>query len=273
MTPFQSTAVMLAALTMAGAASAQLTLYRDDGYSGRAVTTQRAVPNFRDSGFNDRASSAVVVGQRWEVCEDMAFGGRCVVLRQGNYPSLSAMGLNDRLSSARPLGDRARVDDDRYAPQPVVRQDWRQRRGERLFEADVTSVRVVMGQRGAPEQRCWLEREEVRGERGEANVPGAVIGAVIGGILGHQVGNGNGRDVATVGAAVIGGAVGSQVGRDGYQTTHRNVQRCEQTADNRRPEYWDVSYRFRGQDHRVQMSRPPGQTVTVNRNGEPRAQG
>jgi uncharacterized protein YcfJ len=32
-----------------------------------------------------------------------------------------------------------------------------------------------------------------------------------------------------------------------------------------------VTYEFRGQQHRVQMARDPGRTVTVNRNGEPRA--
>jgi len=43
------------------------------------------------------------------------------------------------------------------------------------------------------------------------------------------------------------------------------------TAD-ARPAYWDVVYNFRGQQHRVQMTSPPGQTVTVNGAGEPRAQ-
>jgi hypothetical protein len=36
------------------------------------------------------------------------------------------------------------------------------------------------------------------------------------------------------------------------------------------PALWDVSYNFRGQDHRLQMTTPPGPTVTVNRMGEPR---
>jgi hypothetical protein len=36
------------------------------------------------------------------------------------------------------------------------------------------------------------------------------------------------------------------------------------------PAYWDVTYNFRGQEHRVQMSAPPGTTVTVNELGEPR---
>jgi uncharacterized protein YcfJ len=38
----------------------------------------------------------------------------------------------------------------------------------------------------------------------------------------------------------------------------------------RRPDFWDVGYTFRGQEHHVQMTAPPGATVTVNRQGEPR---
>jgi uncharacterized protein YcfJ len=47
------------------------------------------------------------------------------------------------------------------------------------------------------------------------------------------------------------------------------VQRCESTT-NTRPEYWDVTYNYRGTEHRVQMSAPPGRTILVNRDGEPR---
>jgi uncharacterized protein YcfJ len=57
---------------------------------------------------------------------------------------------------------------------------------------------------------------------------------------------------------------------DGQQTTTPSVQRCESTPSQARPEYWDVSYNFRGQEHRVQMSTPPGPTLIVNEQGEPR---
>ena len=58
--------------------------------------------NFAPLGFNDRARSAIVSGGRWEVCEDADFAGRCVVLRPGNYDSLSGMGMYKRVSSVRP---------------------------------------------------------------------------------------------------------------------------------------------------------------------------
>jgi len=261
------------ALAVAAAATqsfAQITFYEHENFGGRSFTTQRQIGNFERFGFNDRASSVEVLGNRWEVCEDVRFGGRCVVLRRGQYASLSAMGLNDRVSSVRNVSTNMRVDDSRYAPEPVAQQDFRRRGDERLYEADVTSVRAVLG---TPDRRCWVEREHVSQDRGNANVPGAVVGAVIGGILGHQIGGGSGRDLATAGGVVGGAVVGSNVGRDnaGRQTVAQDVRRCEDTANQARPDYWDVTYTFRGQEHRVQMTTAPGRTVTVNRQGEPRA--
>jgi uncharacterized protein YcfJ len=257
-------AATLVGLALASAASAQVTFYEHDGFNGRSFTTERQIGNFQRWGFNDRASSVDVQGNRWEACEDVRFGGRCVVLQPGRYPSLAAMGLNDRVSSVRPIASQVEVDADRYAPPPAY--DARRRRNERLFQADVSSVRAVMGQ---PEQRCWTETEQVRQEDREANVPRALVGAVIGGILGHQIGGGTGRDVATVGGAVAGGVIGARSGRGSDEVT-RDVQRCANTAASGRPEYWDVTYTFRGQDHRIQMTTPPGATITVNRLGEPR---
>lgn len=154
------------------------------------------------------------------------------------------------------------------AQQQPDRRDYRRRNQERLFEANVTSARAVVGPNSG--QRCWIEREEVV-QQPRRNVPGAIAGAVIGGILGHQIGNGTGRDIATVGGAVAGAAVGSNVGRNGYgnEPQMQDVQRCTQ-ANNGQPDYWDVTYNFNGIGHRVQMTSQPGRTILVNANGEPR---
>lgn len=263
-----SAAALLSCLP--GLAWAQLTAYEREDFGGSSFVSRRAVPDLRLQNFNDRASSVVVASDRWEVCEDLRFSGRCVVLRPGKYASLAAMGLNNEISSLRRLDARARVDDDRYAPEPLIVRDFGRQREERLFEADVTSVRAVLG---PPQQRCWMEREQVSEDKREANVPGALAGALIGGILGHQIGGGTGRDIATVGGVVAGAAIGSKTGRDAGapQISSRDVQRCRNLpADADRPAYWDVSYQFRGRQHRVQMTTPPGDTITVNRNGEPR---
>lgn len=362
----------LATLMAATGAHAQATFYGDDTYGGPSLTANLRVPNFQRYGFNNQASSVVVAAERWEVCDDVQYGGRCVVLRPGRYPSLAAMGLNNRVSSARLIGRDVRIADHRYAPlpgmppasvvffdregfdgrsftttQPVanlrrglnarvasaivtgwgwevcednryrgrcvvlrpgryqslaamgmddriasVRRvdraqdrddarnernerpygaerpayDGRRRDGERLYEAPVTSSRAVLA---TPGQRCWVERERVPTAIGGANIPGAIAGALIGGILGHQVGDGSGQDIATVGGVVAGAALGSQVGRAGASST-QDVQRCENIPGGAQAAWWDVSYSFRGRDHRVQMTSPPGRTVIVNSEGEPR---
>jgi uncharacterized protein YcfJ len=245
----------------------QITFYESERFGGRSFSTEQQVRNFERFGFNDRASSVVVRAGRWEVCDGAGFSGRCVVLRPGQYASLAAMGLNDRASSVRTVNRDARVDEHRYAPAPVVSHDYRRRNNERLYEANVTSVRAVVG---TPQQRCWVEQEQIAQDRRTANVPGAIAGAVIGGILGHQIGSGSGRDIA-IGSAVAGGAIGSQIGGGSQQTRTQDVQRCESAPSAARPDYWDVTYDFRGQGYRMQMTNPPGSTVTVNERGEPRA--
>jgi uncharacterized protein YcfJ len=250
-------------------ASAQAIFYENASFQGRTLTADANVEDFERYGFSDRASSVVVLGQRWEVCADRWFRGQCMVLNPGRYASLAAMGMNDRVSSVRMVDWTAKVNDDRYAPRPDPVYDSRRRNEERLYEATVTSVRAVVG---PAEQRCWMEREEVAPTKGGLNVGGAVLGGLLGGILGHQVGGGVGKDLATVGGAVAGAAVGANVGRTTtQQAPARDVQRCAtQPNEGAAPAYWDVTYTFRGQEHRVQLTAAPGSTITVNEQGEPR---
>ncbi len=262
-------ALAAACVAVAAQAGAQVTFYEREGFQGRTFTTDWQVRNFDRYGFSDRASSVVVLRERWEVCSDVRFAGRCVVLRPGRYESLAAMGMNDRASSARLVSRNLRVSDDRYAPAPVPVYDNRRRPDERLYQAEVTSVRAVLGR---PEQRCWVEREQVvQEQRGDVNVGAAIVGAVLGGVLGHQVGGGRGKDIATAGGAVAGAALGANVGRgSGPAAVTRDVQRCTDVPSQARPDYWDVTYMFRDQEHHIQMVTPPGRSVTVNRLGEPR---
>ena len=269
MRTFLKNAVAVAALAVTAHAAAEVVFYESERFQGQSASTIREIRNLERDGMPNGASSVVVVGEQWEVCEDRRFRGRCMILRPGRYPSLAAMGLNNPVSSMRVLSADVRADQSRYAPTPLPVYDNRRRRNERTYEATVTSVRAVVGQAG---QRCWIEKEAVPGSN--ISVPGAVVGAVIGGILGHQIGSGRGNTAATVGGAVAGGAVGSQAGRlgiGGQQAQTRDVQRCETVNNQTRPDHWDVTYEFRGQEHRVQMTTPPGPTIRVNERGEPRA--
>jgi uncharacterized protein YcfJ len=257
--------LLFAALGVAFAtqASAEFVLFGQEGFQGRSFTVTRNYNDLERTGFNDRASSALITNDRWEVCEHARFEGSCRILRPGRYPSLEAMGIGNAISSVRKVSREVRVEPNRYAPQPYPVYDARRRKDERTFQADVTAVRGVYGQ----QQRCWVEREQVAGR--DTNIGGAVAGAVIGGILGHQVGSGRGNDVATALGALAGGAVGSQVGNGGPGYT-RDVRRCDNVPTSGRPDYWDVTYVFKGQEHHMQTANPPGRTVLVNGRGEPR---
>jgi uncharacterized protein YcfJ len=156
----------------------------------------------------------------------------------------------------------------RLAAAPPVAYDYRRRENEPLYEAPVISVRAVVG---PPQQRCWVERQVVDTGSSGINVPGAVVGGIVGGILGHQIGSGRGQDLATGIGAVGGAVVGANVGRDAPGTVYtQDVQRCENVSTGAPLDYWDVTYTFRGYEHHVQTTSPPGRTIWVNAQGEPR---
>jgi uncharacterized protein YcfJ len=251
-------------------ATARVVFHERENFTGRSFTAQEDVADFGRFGFNDRASSVEVFGAWFEVCQGGGYSGPCAMLRPGKYPSLVSMGLDNRISSMRLVGPDGAAVDYRAGPGSAGRPayDPRRRQNEELFDANVTAVRAVVG---PPEQRCWVDRDQVAREPARTNLPATIAGAVIGGILGHQIGDGRGRDLATVGGAVAGGAIGATVGRDGRGAgPAQDVQRCTTVPNQARAELWDVTYDFRGQQHRVQMTAPPGATITVNRDGEPR---
>ena len=264
-------AVITSTIAAAAMASAQIIVFEHENFQGRNFTSQENLPDLRAFGFNDTASSVVVLGSKvWEICEDVNFAGKCTVLRPGNYPSFNAMGINDRASSLRAVVVApVKIEPERYAPPAMPAYDTRPRRGEnRLYEADVIAVRAVFGD---PKQRCWVEAEQV--VQTFAPDPSMLAGTVLGGVIGHQFGGGRGKDLATIGGAIAGAAVGANVaavnGRPGQVVVTRNVKKCvneQQTT----PAYWDVTYVFRGREHHVQMLNQPGNHLTVNRLGEPR---
>ena len=242
------------------------TLFEQEGFGGRSFTTEEQIANLDRQGFRGRAASVEVEAGRWVVCESRQFGGRCTQLQPGRYPSVASMGLSGRVASVRSLTPEPRIGSGAAVPLPAY--DARRRDNERLYQANVTSVREVQGTAG---QRCWVDREPVAAPTSQANVPGAIVGALIGGILGHQVGGGTGKDLATAGGAVAGAVVGANVGQGGGQAlSTRDVQRCSSANVQAQPSYWEVSYTFRGVEHHVQMNVPPQATVTVNEQGEPR---
>ena len=70
------TALAAIGMSIAVQAAAQVTFYERERFGGQSFTTERQIGNLERFGFNDRASSVIVTGERWEVCEDTRFSGR-----------------------------------------------------------------------------------------------------------------------------------------------------------------------------------------------------
>lgn len=106
------TRIALAATLALGATAAvagEIVLFENQGFAGRRITLRGTVSDFDRTNFNDRAQSIIVRDGVWEVCTDAQFGGRCVRLRPGEYPTLDGS-LDNRISSAREIAE--------YAPPP-----------------------------------------------------------------------------------------------------------------------------------------------------------
>jgi uncharacterized protein YcfJ len=236
----------------------------------QAAATLRQADDLAARGgrYDDVHSLAVLASQRAATAQDVARirSEQAAISAQRNAADarVQADAAQVRAAEAQRQADEAQRLAAAAAP-PVY--DYRRRQGETLYEAPVTSVRAVVG---PPQQRCWVERQVIDSGAGGINVPGAIVGGVVGGILGHQIGSGRGQDLATGIGAVGGAAVGANVGRAPGSTYTQDVQRCENVASAGSLDYWDVTYTFRGYDHHVQMTSPPGRTILVNAQGEPR---
>jgi hypothetical protein len=86
-----------------GNSGRSIVLFENEDFRGSSVTVSDTTPTLSGAAFSDRPSSMVVQGGQWEVCEDDAFGGRCVTLGPGRYPTLTSMGLARSISSVRSL--------------------------------------------------------------------------------------------------------------------------------------------------------------------------
>ena len=91
----------LAALLVADAYAADLTLYADGDYQGRALSVVIDQRQLGVMNFDKRASSVVIENGTWVLCSGEDYSGRCVTLEPGRYASLQALGLEDDVTSVR----------------------------------------------------------------------------------------------------------------------------------------------------------------------------
>ncbi len=254
----------------------QVAMYASAEFDQAAATLRQADDLAANGGrYNDVHQLAVLANQRAATAQDVARlrseQAALVAQRtaidariQADVTQRQAAAAQLQAAEAQRQADQAQ----RLAAAAPAAYDYRRRENEPLYEAPVTSVRAVVG---PPQLRCWVERQVVDTRSPGINVPGAVVGGVVGGILGHQIGSGRGQDLATGIGAVGGAVVGANVGRDAAGTVYtQDVQRCANVSTAAAVDYWDVTYNFRGYEHHVQTTSPPGRTILVNGQGEPR---
>ncbi len=84
-----------------GGYAARAQLFEGEGFVGQNIMMEQPLPNFDQSGFNDRGRSLIVLSGTWQLCSDAFFKGDCRDYGPGRYNSLG--GTNGQTSSARPI--------------------------------------------------------------------------------------------------------------------------------------------------------------------------
>lgn len=119
---------------MAQAATTEFIIFKQNNFRGASQTVKGQVDNL-EGGFARQASSLIVRGGYWEVCNRDHFKGDCFVLGPGEYPSLSPA-LNDRIVAVRFLGTDSKharrvAKEERREAKEERREDRREAREER----------------------------------------------------------------------------------------------------------------------------------------------
>jgi hypothetical protein len=125
----RTTLVAAVAALVAGAAQAgdtEVIIYKQPNFRGQSHVVNGEVNNL-EGGFARDASSLVVKGGYWEVCDQDHFKGNCHVLEPGRYPRLDS-NLNERIVSIRYLGN------DQKLAKRVYREEVREARRENRRE-------------------------------------------------------------------------------------------------------------------------------------------
>jgi hypothetical protein len=129
--------LLAAALAVAGAAHAQITIYKQPNFAGGDETFSRDTASLQGTGVFDQSKSVVVRSGRWQVCSQPNYQGDCQVLERGQYGALPQQ-LSGRIESVREVSqvaeaeryNRWRYDGQRWAE----REDWRAERGRDRYD-------------------------------------------------------------------------------------------------------------------------------------------
>lgn len=124
----------------------------------------------------------------------------------------------------------------------------------------VISTTPIIQQVAVPRQVCTQGQVVTPGQKSGA---GAAMGAIAGGAIGNSVGQGFGRDAATMLGLIGGALLGDKV--EGTPANEvRQVQNCSNQVfyENRTTAY-NVVYEFAGKQYSVQMPQDPGPSVRL----------
>ena len=124
----------------------------------------------------------------------------------------------------------------------------------------VISSTPVIQQVAVPRQVCTQSQVVSPGQKSGA---GAAMGAIAGGAIGNSIGQGFGRDAATM-LGLIGGALLGDKVEGSPAPEVRHVQNCtNQVFYENRTTAYNVVYEFAGKQYSVQMPQDPGPTVRL----------
>lgn len=120
-----------------------------------------------------------------------------------------------------------------------------------------------------PTQECWTEKHVQYNRRD--NTGPTILGGLIGGVVGHQIGDGRGRDAATIAGVLLGGKIARDMNKSQYPDSRRVVHEdvCETVdhfVEEQRLDFYRVTYRYHGQEYTTRMERDPGNKVRVSVN-------
>ena len=125
-----------------------------------------------------------------------------------------------------------------------------------------------------PVSECWKE-PVTRKIRTNGSAGGMLAGGIVGGIIGHQLGQGRkNQRVATAMGTLIGASIGSQTNKPHqsrqFETSYREHcntyerVRYEEVLDG-----YDVTYRYKGREYRIDMPYDPGKRIKMRISVEP----
>ncbi len=130
--------------------------------------------------------------------------------------------------------------------------------------ADQATVVSVAPNMVASAPTCYTETVPSAQPAPQHSMLGMVAGAAIGGLLGHQLGNGRGQTVTTLGGAAAGAVAGDKIANAGAQPQAVQQQKCTQNPPQQQG--WLTTYSYRGRTFTevTQWAGQPGQAFGIS---------